>query len=131
MPRKSVRAELKLFFVGIGYLVRSWTYMSLTLMASLGWLAIYFVQNNLYLYAKYAANMPQLFDPVLLLALGSCALFVPFWAFLLNYMSKRKVMAVGIVWLTVTWVLVTILPAENVPFICVVAVLSGGGISVR
>ena len=125
-----MRTELRNFFHGLWFLLHSWTYMCLALTASLGWLSIYFVQNNLYLYAKYAIGLPELFDAILLLALASCAILVPVWATLLSYLSKRKVMAIGIGWLILTWLLVMLAPPNSVPLACVGAVLSGGGISV-
>jgi Na+/melibiose symporter-like transporter len=131
MPKKGMATELRNFFVGVGYLLRWWDYMSLAMLSSLGWVSIYFVQNNLYLYAKYAMLEPNLFDPVLLVALASCAIMVPLWAVMLSYLSKRKTAAVGIVWLMCTWVVLIVLPAGNVPLAFVVAVFSGGGIAVR
>jgi len=52
--------------VGMWDLLRSWDYMSTALMGASGWLSIYFVQNNLYPFAKYSVEMPQLFDIVLI-----------------------------------------------------------------
>ena len=130
MPKHGVVTELRRFFGGLWALTRSWTFMSLTLLSTCGFLAMYFVQNNLFLYAKYAVNLPDMFETILLIALASCIFFVPFWYWLLTRLSKRKVMAAGTVWLLVTMVVLIVMPVENVPLAIVVALLSGGGISV-
>ena len=130
MPRHGFRKELKRFFVGCWSMLKSWTYMSLAILVTLQWLAIYFVQGNLVLYVEYALLLPDLFDIILLIALLSCVAFAPFWYWLLGRMSKRRVMALGNLWLCITWMLLWVGPPDNVPLAVIGAMLSGGGITV-
>jgi len=130
MPRKRVAEEIKLFFVGVWDLLRSWDYMSTALMGACAWLSIYFVQNNLYLFAKYSIEMPQLFDIVLMVALASCLVCVPMWYWFVTVLSKRQCAGLGVIWLLMTWIGLIFIPARNIPITMVLAVLSGGGIAV-
>ena len=129
-PHSGVVRELQRFFVGIWDLLRSWTYMCLAAMASLGWMSIYLVQNNLYLYTKYALNRPELFDIMLIVALASCVTCMPLWYFVLKRQSKRVTVMIGTLWLILTWCVLIFIPPNNTALCIVIAVLSGGGISV-
>ena len=131
MPKHGFRKEFVSFWKGGWDMLKSWTFMSLCLLSSLQWMSAYFVQNNLLLYTEYAVLLPDLFGILLLIALVSCVVFVPFWFWLLGKLSKRKVMAWGNLWLLMTWLLLVVVPAGTVVGAVIVAILCGGGITVR
>jgi Na+/melibiose symporter-like transporter len=131
MTKRSVTAELVRFGRGVWDLVRSWPYMCLVIMATLGSMAMDFVLTNFYLLYVYTAQLKDYFQLVLFLALLSCAVCVPLTRLLLQRFSKRTMMAIGIGWCIANWIALACFPTGNLAAGIVFAVLSGGGLTVR
>mgnify|MGYP001057633551 CR=1 FL=1 len=126
---RSFKAELAWTMRAFRGIIVQREFWSLASVATINWMAVYLLQNNLKLYVDYCTQLPSMFTPLMVVALVSSVAWVFLWRFIVRWKGKKTVLFIGQASLLVTYVCVAVAPAENVPFLMVIAVFTGLSLS--
>ncbi len=118
------------FFAGLKLAFQNRAFIFVTIIYLLSWLAIQFVQNNLFLYVKYWLKAEDQFQWLLLLLQFGSFIFVLMWARLSQRLGKQRVYYLGTAFWIVAGVLLFFVPAGETRWLYFIAPLASIGVSV-
>jgi GPH family glycoside/pentoside/hexuronide:cation symporter len=118
------------FFAGLKLAFQNRAFIFVTIIYLLSWLAIQFVQNNLFLYVKYWLKAEDQFQWLLLLLQFGSFFFVLIWARLSERLGKQRVYYLGTAFWIVAGVLLFFVPAGETRWLYFIAPLASIGVSV-
>lgn len=118
------------FFEGVRLAFQNRAFIYVTIIYLLSWLAIQFVQNNLFLYVKYWVGAEDQFQWLLLLLQFGSFAFVLVWARLSERLGKQRVYYLGTAFWIVAGLLLFFIPAGQITWLYVVAPIASIGVAV-
>ena len=118
------------FFAGMVLAFKNRAFIYVTFIYLLSWLAIQFVQNNLFLYVKYWVEAENQFQWLLLLLQFGSFFFVLVWARLSERLGKQRVYYLGTAFWIAAAVLLYFVPRGGLTLLYVVAPVASVGVAV-
>ena len=118
------------FFAGMVLAFKNHAFIYVTIIYLLSWLAIQFVQNNLFLYVKYWLEAEDQFQWLLLLLQFGSFFFVLVWARLSERLGKQRVYYLGTAFWLAAALLLYFVPRGNMSLLYIVAPLASVGVAV-
>lgn len=118
------------FFEGIKIAFQNKAFIYVTVIYLLAWLAIQFVQNNLFLYVKYWTQAEAQFQWLLLILQFGAFIFLLVMSRLSRRIGKQRVYYVGAAFWIAAGVILFFAPRGNVTWLYVIAPLASVGVSV-
>lgn len=118
------------FFEGIRLAFQNRAFIYVTIIYLLSWLAIQFVQNNLFLYVKYWIRAEEQFQWLLLLLQFGSFAFVLVWARLSERLGKQRVYYLGTAFWIAAALLLFFVPAGQISWLYVIAPIASIGVAV-
>ncbi|MCL4869838.1 MAG: MFS transporter [Anaerolineae bacterium] len=127
---QSPQAEGPGLLEGLRLTLQNRAFIFVTIIYLLSWLAIQFVQNNLFLYVKYWARGEDQFQWLLLLLQLGSFVFVLIWARLSERLGKQTVYYLGTAFWVMASILIYFIPAGGVRWLYFIAPIASIGVSV-
>ena len=118
------------FFEGLRIVFRNKAFVNVTVIYLMSWLAIQFVQNNLFLYVKYWIGAESSFGFLVLAVQFSAFIFLMIWAKISGKIGKQNIYYLGMSFWVVVEVIMFFVQPGQVTFLFIMAILAGAGVSI-
>lgn len=128
-PKMSFGEEARWMLRALREILAQRAYLTLVSAATMTWMGLFLMQNNVYLYTQYCLRLPQYFTLNAVLALVSALVWVFVWRLVIRWRGKRQTWLLGQCGILGTFMLITFAPAETLSYMLCMTAFNGLAIS--